>query len=67
MIFIQLIVMKINLNARYRLSDLLRAERNDCMTSKLRRCIDKGAPDEGDLEEGSYRILKQNIMQKQGR
>ena len=33
----QLKVMKTNLKARYRLSDLLRAQRNDRMTSNLKR------------------------------
>ena len=43
----QMRVMKTYLKARYRLSDLLRAQRNDHMTSNLK----------GDLEEDSYRIL----------
>ena len=44
--------------ARYRLSDLLRAKRNDRMTSNLKRWIENGSPDKGDLEEDSYRILR---------
>ena len=55
----QLRVMKTYLKARYRLSDLIRAQRNDRMTSNLKRWIDNGAPDKGDLEEDSYRILRQ--------
>ena len=39
----QMRVMKTNLKARYRLSDLLRAQRNDRMTSNLKRWIEKGA------------------------
>ena len=60
-------VMKTYLKARYRLSDLLRAQRNDRMTSNLKRWIGNGAPDKGDLEEDSYRILRQYFMQKEGR
>ena len=43
--------MKAYLKTRYRLSDLLRAHQNDRMTSNLKRWIDNGAPDKGDLEE----------------
>ena len=37
------------------------------MTSNLKRWIENGAPDKGDLEEDSYRILRQYFMQKEGR
>ena len=63
----QMRVLKTYLKARYRLSDLLRAQRNDRMTSNLKRWIENGAPDKGDLEEDSYRILRQYFMQKEGR
>ena len=63
----QMRVMKTYLKARYRLSDLLRAQRNDRMTSNLKMLIEKGSPDKGDLEEDSYRILRQYFMQKEGR
>ena len=63
----QMRVMKTYLKARYRLSDLLRAQRNDRMTSYLKRWIENGSPDKGDLEEDSYRILRQYFMQKEGR
>ena len=63
----QLRVMKTYLKARYRLSDLLGAQRNDHMTSKLKRWTENGAPDKGDLEEDSYKILRQYFMQKEGR
>ena len=63
----QLRVMKTNLKARYRLSDLLRAQKNDHMTGNLKRWIENGAPDKGDLKENSYRILRQYFMQKEGR
>ena len=63
----QMRVMKTYLKTRYRLSDLLRAQRNDCMTSNLKRWIENGSPDKGDLEEDSNRILRQYFMQKEGR
>ena len=63
----QMRVMKTYLKARYRLSDLLRAQRNDRMTSNLKRWIENGAPGNSDLEEDSYRILRQYFMQKEGR
>ena len=49
----QLNSMKTYLKARYRLSDLLRAQRNDHMTSNLKRWIENGASDKCDLEEDS--------------
>ena len=60
-------VMKTYLKARYRLSDLLSLQRIDGMTSNLKRWIENGAPDKGDLEKDSYRILRQYYMQKEGR
>ena len=60
-------VIKTYLKARYRLSDLLRTQRNDRMTSNLIRWTENGAPDKGDQEEDSYRILRQYYMQKEGR
>ena len=41
----QMNVVKTYLKARYRLSDLLRAQRSDRMTSSLKRWIENGAPD----------------------
>ena len=60
----QLNVVKTYLKARYRLSDLLRAQQNDRMTSNLKRWIENGAPDKGDLEEDSYKILKQLYLKR---
>ncbi|XP_063727255.1 uncharacterized protein LOC134854826 [Symsagittifera roscoffensis] len=60
-------VMKTYLKARYRHSDLLKGQRKDRMTSNLKRRIEIGTPDKGDLEEDSYRILRQYFMQKEGR
>ena len=62
----QMRVMKTYLKARYRLSELLRAQRNDRMTSNLKKWIENGSSDKGDLEEDSYRILRQFFMQKEG-
>ena len=62
----QLRVMKTYLKARYRLSDLLRAQKNDYMTSNLKNRVENGAPDKVDLAEDSYRILRQYYMQKEG-
>ena len=59
---IHLRVMKTHLKARYRLSDLLRAQRIDRMSNNLKRWIENGAPDKGDLVEDSYRILGQYFM-----
>ena len=63
----QLRVMKTYLKARYRLFDLLGAQRNDRLTSNLKRSIENGSPDKGDVEEDNYRILRQYFMQKEGR
>ena len=60
----QLNVVKTYLKARYRLSDRIRAQRNDRKTSKLKRWVENGAPDEGDLQEDSYKILKQFYMKR---
>ena len=60
----QLNVVKAYLKARYRLSDLLRAQRNDRMTSSLKIWIENGAPDKGDLEADSYKILKQFYLKR---
>ena len=59
-------VIKMYLKARYRLSDLLRAQRNDRMSSNLKRWIENGTPDKGDLEADSYRILRQYFMLREG-
>ena len=60
----QLNVIKKYLKARYRLLDLLRAQRNDRVTSNLKRWIENGAPDKGDLEEDSFKILKQFYLKR---
>ena len=45
---------------------VLRAQRNDRMTSNLKRWIENGSPDKGDLEEDSYRILRRLYLKKDG-
>ena len=60
----QLNVVKTYLKARYRLSDLLRAQRNDRMTNNLKRWIENGAPDKVDPEKDSYKILKQFYLKR---
>ena len=57
-------VMEISFKARYRLSDLLRAQQNDMVTSILLRCMENGAPDKSYLEEDSYKSLKQFHMRR---
>ena len=62
----QLNVVKTCLKARYRLPDLLRAQQNDRMTINLKRWIENGAPDTGDLEKETYKILKQFYLKRKG-
>ena len=45
--------------ARYRLSDLIRAQKNDKMTGNLSTWIRTGDKEKRDLEEDSYKILSQ--------
>ena len=63
----QIRVKKTYLKARYRLSDISKLQRNDCMKSSLKRWIKTGAPYKGYLEKDSYRFLRQNYMQKERR
>ena len=62
----QLNVVKTYLKARYRLSDLLRAQRNDRMTNNLNRWIKNGAPGKVDPEKDSSKILKQFYLKRKG-
>ena len=55
----QIMALKEHVKARYRLSNLLRAQKNDKMTSNLSTWIRKGSKEKGDLEEDSYKILSQ--------
>ena len=58
----QMRAMKTYLMARYRLSNLLKTQINDHMTSNLKRWIKNGAPDKGDLEEESYCIAGDSTL-----
>ena len=60
-------VMPTYLKARYRISDLLRAQRHDRIIGNLKSRIENGAPDKGGLEEDSYRNLRKSNMQEEGR
>ena len=47
----QMMVLKEHVKARYRLSDLIRAQKNDQMTSNLSKWIRTGDKEKGDPEE----------------
>ena len=49
----QIMALKEQVKARYRLSDLIRAQKNDKMTSNLSTWIRTGSKEKGDLEEDS--------------
>ena len=53
----QIMALKEHVKTRYRLSDLIRAQKNDKMTSNLSTWIRTGSKEKGDLEEDSYKIL----------
>ena len=55
----QIMAFKEHVKARYRLSDLIRAQKNDKMTSKLSKWIRTRAKEKGGLEEDTYKILSQ--------
>ena len=55
----QIMALKEHVKARYRLSDLIRAQKNDKMTSNLSTWIRTGSKEKGDVEEDSYKILSQ--------
>ena len=55
----QIMALKEHVKARYRLSDLIRAQKNDKMTSNLSKWIRTGSKEKGDLDEDSYKILSQ--------
>ena len=52
----QIMALKEHVKARYRLSDLIRVQKNDKMTSNLYKWI-RTSKEKGDLEEDSYKIL----------
>ena len=55
----QIMALKKHVKARYRLSDLIRAQKNDKMTSNLSKWIRMRSREKGELEEDSYKILSQ--------
>ena len=55
----QIMALKEHVKARYRLSDLIRAQKNDKMTSNFSKWIRMGSKEKGELEEDSYKILSQ--------
>ena len=60
----QIMALKEHVKARYRLSDLIRAQKNDKMTSNLSKWIRTGSKEKGELEEDSYKILSQFCKEK---
>ena len=60
----QIMALKEHVTARYRLSDLIRAQKNDKMTSNLSKWIQSGVREKGELEEDSYKILSQFYKEK---
>ena len=55
----QIMALKEHVTTRYRLSDLIRAQKNDKMTSNLSKWIRTGSREKGELEEDCYKILSQ--------
>ena len=53
----QMMALKEHVKAKFRLSDLIRDQKNDKMTSSLSKWIRTGVKEKGDLEEDSYKIL----------
>ena len=62
----QIMALKEHVEARYRLSDLIRAQKNDKMRSNLSIWIRAGAEEKGDLEEDSYKIFSQFYKERKG-
>ena len=54
----QIMALKEHVKARYRLSDLIRAQKNDKVTSNLSKWIHTGVREKGELEEDSDKILR---------
>ena len=60
----QIMALKEHVKSRYRLSALIRAQKNDKMTSNLSKLIRTGSKEKGELEEDSYKILSQFYKEK---
>ena len=54
-----MMALKEHVKARYRLSDSIRAQKNEKMTGNLYKWIRTVVKEKGDLEEGSYKTLSQ--------
>ena len=55
----RIMALKEHVKSMYRLSDLIRVQKNDKMTSHLSRWIRTGEKEKEDLEEDGYKILSQ--------
>ena len=62
---VQIMALKEHLKARFRLSDLIRAQKNDKRTINLSKWIRTGVKEKGELEEDSYKILSQFYKEKE--
>ena len=62
----QIIALKEHVKVRYRLSDLIRAQKNDKMTNNLSKWIRTGSKEKDDLEDDSYKILSQFYKDRKG-
>ena len=60
----QIMALKEHHKASYRLSDLIRAQKNDKMTRNLSKWIQTGVKEKGELEEDSYKIMSQFYKEK---
>ena len=60
----QMISLKEHVKARYRLSDLIQAQKNDKMTNNLSTWIRTGVEEKGDMEADSYKILSRSTKRE---
>ena len=60
----QIMALNEHVKERYRLSDLIRAQKNDKMTSNLSKWIRTGCKEKWELEKDSYQILSQLYKEK---
>ena len=60
-----MMALKEHVKAKYRLSDLIRAQKNDKVISHLSKWIRAGVKEKGDLEEDSYKILRQFYKERE--
>ena len=61
---VQMMALKEHVKTGYRLSNFMRAPKNDKMTSNLSKWIRTGVKGTGDLEEDSYKIYKEQPVQQ---